>query len=330
MPFPRARHRASRPLLALAVAGSLLLGGCSDDEPGAEPRERREVLHSPLTGLPVKGRPPKHPVIAVKIDNSAGSAPQVGLGSASMVVEELVEGGITRLAAFYWTDVPRVVGPVRSMRATDIGIVRPLDAVLVASGGAPVTVSRVKNAGIDRITEGETGYYREDGRVAPYNLFMRLGQVARTLEGGRPPAPYLRFSDSPALPKGEPARGLTAMFSPSSSTTFAYRDGRYVNTDTLAAAGDEYVAESVLVLRVSVGDAGYLDPGGNPVPETIFDGQGEAMIFTGGRVVRGTWSKAGLDAQIRLEAGGKPVRLPPGKVWIELVPATDGSVTVTK
>ncbi len=334
MPSARPRpRRAPSVLVALATVACLLLASCSDDEKDAAAKkaaEREQVTRSPLTGLPVEGKVPTHPVLAVKVDNSSNSAPQVGLGSADLVAEELVEGGITRLAAFYYTDVPGNVGPVRSMRATDIGIVQPLDAVLVASGGAPPTVTRVKDAGIRTFTEGAPGYYRETGRVAPYNLFMRLQELAKTLDDSKPPAPYLPFESSPSLPKGEPATGLTAEFSPSSSSTFELREGRYVNTDSLAAADDQFVADTVLVLRVRVEDAGYQDPAGNPVPETVFDGQGEAMIFNDGRLVRGTWSKDGLASDIRLRAGGKTVTLPPGRVWIELVPADGGSVTVTK
>jgi hypothetical protein len=329
----RRPRRAPDVLVAIAAVASLLLAACgsSDEEEAAEKRAAREQTDlSPLTGLPLKGKVPAHPVVAVKIDNSSNSAPQVGLGSADLVAEELVEGGITRLAAFYYTDVPPDVGPVRSMRATDIGIVQPLDGVLVASGGAPPTVTRFKDAEIRTFTEGAAGYYRESGRVAPYNLFMRLGELVKTLEDGDPPAPYLPFEKSPSLPKGEPARGLTASFSPSSSSTFELRDGRYANTNTFAAGDDQFVADTVLVLRVRVEDAGYKDPAGNPVPETVFDGKGEAMVFHDGRVVRGTWSKDTLASDIRLQAGGTKLTLPPGKVRIELVPTDGGSVTVTK
>ena len=57
-------------------------------------RMRSPSTAPPLTGLVVKGKVPNHPVLAVKIDNSSNSAPQVGLGSADMVAEELVEGGL--------------------------------------------------------------------------------------------------------------------------------------------------------------------------------------------------------------------------------------------
>ena len=80
----------------------------------------------------------------------------------------------------------------------------------------------------------------------------------------------------------------------------------------------------MLVLRVQVGDAGYLDPAGNPVPETKFTGKGAAMIFHDGRLVRGTWSKDGLDDAVTLSTKAGELTMPPGKVWIELVPAAGG------
>jgi hypothetical protein len=86
----------------------------------------------------------------------------------------------------------------------------------------------------------------------------------------------------------------------------------------------------VLVLRVEIGDAGYLDPAGNPVPETKLTGSGEAMIFHGGRVVRGTWTKKSPDAPITLSATSGDLAVPAGHVWIELVPSGTGDVTVEK
>ena len=72
-----------------------------------------------------------------------------------MVVEELVEGGLSRLAAFFYSTLPQgLVGPARSMRATDIGIVKPVDAILVGSGGAPRTLARI-DGGQDHHRVGE-------------------------------------------------------------------------------------------------------------------------------------------------------------------------------
>ena len=43
-----------------------------------------------------------------------------------------------------------------------------------------------------------------------------------------------------------------------------FTNGSYHNTNSNAPAGDQFPATNVLVLRVREGDAGYLDPAGNP------------------------------------------------------------------
>ncbi len=144
-------------------------------------------------------------MIVTKVDNTSSSAPQVGLGSADLVVEELVEGGYTRLAAFYYSKVPANIGPVRSMRASDIGIV-PEGATVVTSGAAPVTIKRINGAGIPWITEGAAGVYRETSRSAPYNLFAQLGDIAKRLKSDEEPPAYLPWGTEADLPKGGKAQ----------------------------------------------------------------------------------------------------------------------------
>jgi hypothetical protein len=266
----------------------------------------------------------------VKMDNTANSQPQVGLSKADLVTEELVEGGMTRLAIFYYSKVPAKVGPVRSMRATDIGIVQPAKAVLVASGGAPPTVRRIAAAKIKTFTEGATGYYRDGSRHAPYNLFMDLPKLAKTVKAGQPPENYLPWGSEAGFPKGRKATGLAAQFSGGHTTNWKYQGGKYTNLNSFAAAGDQFRPDNVLVLRVKVGDAGYKDPAGNPVPETHFTGKGQAMVFHKGRMVRATWTKKGYHSTVDLRTAGGELQLPPGRTWIELVPANGGNVTVTK
>ncbi|MBD3913002.1 DUF3048 domain-containing protein [Nocardioides hwasunensis] len=325
----------------MLVASSLLLAACGggdEEEPSApsssEPTtaatsEPPEPTYWPLTGLERTGKAPNHPVIVTKVDNTSSSAPQIGLGQADLVVEELVEGGYTRLAAFYYQKVPKNIGPVRSMRASDIGIV-PEGATVVTSGAAQVTINRINAAGIPWITEGDPGVYRETSRSAPYNLFARLSEIAKGLKAPQDdPPPYLPWGTEEDLPRGGMASTLTADFG-AHSTTWQYEGGGYVNTNSYAAEGDRFPADSVLVMRVEVGDAGYRDPAGYPVPETKFEGKGAALLFHGGRVIRGTWTKDGHTGAIQLSNKDGELTVPAGHVWVELVPAVDGDVTFAK
>ena len=61
-------------------------------------------------------------MVAVKVENIAAARPQVGLNSADIVFVEEVEGSLTRLVAVYHTTFPKRVGPVRSARNTDVGL----------------------------------------------------------------------------------------------------------------------------------------------------------------------------------------------------------------
>ena len=338
--------RRVRLSLAATLAASLLLAACGEndkesnqDSQAADAKGTGDaaVLQStwPLTGLPVSGNESSstdHPVFVVKIDNTSSSAPQLGLGKADMVVEELVEGGSTRLASFFYSKIPANAGPVRSMRASDIGIVKPVDGQMVTSGAAGVTIGRLKGAGVKFHSEGDTGFYREGSRRAPYNLMVKLNELAGSVKVDEArPDDYLPWGEAKDLPKGQPAAKIAASFSGGHTTNWAFRGGKYHNVNTYAAEGDQFVADTVLVLRVKVGDAGYRDPAGNPVPETKFVGKGQLMLFHNGRLVRGTWSKAKLDAPLKLSTKAGALKVPAGHTWLELVPnGSGGGVTFGK
>jgi hypothetical protein len=345
-----------RPLRSLALltaavltAGTLAAcGGGGDDSESAAPQadpstpftpaaSEEEVVEPdtwPLTGLPVAdgdSAVEKHPILVTKIDNTVSSSPQVGLSKADLVVEELVEGGLTRLAVFFYSQVPDNAGPVRSMRASDIGIVPHNDATVVTSGAARVTINRIQGAKIPFIQEGGAGTYRDTSRSAPYNLFAHLADTAKSIkQPGVRPADYLPWGDGSDLPQGKKATTFAAQFSGGHTTEWKYDGKGYTNLNSNAGADDQVPADTVLALQVKVGDAGYLDPAGNHVPETQFVGDGPAWIFHGGRVVRATWHKDELSSILELEFKGKTITVPAGHVWMELVPAAPGNVTFQK
>jgi hypothetical protein len=337
-------RRVALALSALTATGLLLsaCGGSSSSSPEAGPSETNKSEAPapqfwPLTGLEVtdgKTSALDHPVLVAKMDNTASSQPQIGLSKADLVVEELVEGGLTRLAAFYYSQVPSNVGPIRSMRASDIAVVSPVHASMVTSGAAPRTTARISGAGITFYGEGAKGMYRSTERLAPYNLFVHLGEVAKTahLKKAATPPDYLQWGTEKDLPKGIKATTINAQFSGGHTTEWQFTNGSYHNLNSNAPAGDQFPATNVLVLRVREGDAGYLDPAGNPVPETLLTGTGNALLFHDGRMVAGSWHKGKLaKSPITLTTKkGAKLTVPAGHTWIELVPIDGGNVTFHK
>lgn len=332
--------RPSLVALCAAVVASLVLAGCggsdkkeADDTPDSQPTEGGTQLAAlwPLTGLPTSGETPDHPVIVVKVDNSRASDPQYGLGSADMVVEEMVEGGYTRLAVAFYSKLPKKAGPVRSARASDIGIVAPTHAALVASGAAPPTKRRLARAGIRFYEEGVAGTYRDSSEHdGLHSVFINLPKFAKSLKKqALVPASYLPWGSESDFVGALPAKNISVRFSPITTTSFEFNGKKYVNTGSYAKKGDEFKADSVLVLRVREGDAGYKDPAGNPVPETLFFGRGNLVLFHNGQAVRGTWSKEKRDSPLVLSTAAGELKVPAGNVWIELLPvdAKGGKLT---
>jgi hypothetical protein len=334
-------RRVALTLSALTAAGLLLsaCGGSSSSSPVSAPQKveggQTVAQFWPLTGLKVPSDQTSeldHPVFVAKMDNTESSQPQVGLSKADMVVEELVEGGLTRLAAFYYSQIPSNVGPIRSMRASDIDVVSPAHASMVTSGAAAKTIARIQGAHITFYGEGAKGMYRSPDRLAPYNLFVHMNTVAETAKT-KPATPpdYLTWGSAKDLPKGVKATSISAMFSGGHTTQWQFTNGSYHNLNSNAPAGDQFPATNVLVLRVREGDAGYLDPAGNHVPETLLTGKGVAMLFHDGKMVKATWHKGKIGSSpITLTTKKGQLKVPAGHTWIELVPNDTGNVTFKK
>ena len=327
-------------------AGTTSVAGSSAPTSGPAPSVAPSVDPSvgppavlPLTGLP--GAVPARPALVVKVENSAAARPQRGLQAADVVVEELVEGGITRFAAMYHSRAPGVVGPVRSVRNVDAQIAGPTRGVLAFSGGAKVALRVVRRADVRLVAQGDVrgAFVRSTARRAPHNLYLRTGRVWAEPDAALavPPAPYLPFAavgagaTAPPGAASRPATRLALCFSAAARPAWRYDPGRrlWLRSEGARPAvqegGARLTATSVLVLRVRVGDAGYRDPAGNPVPETRFTGDGEALLVTsgpdGGRVLRGRWAKGAAGDPLRLTGpDGAALAVPPGRTWVELLP----------
>jgi Protein of unknown function (DUF3048) N-terminal domain/Protein of unknown function (DUF3048) C-terminal domain len=331
-PFRAPRRSA---VLAALLAGALALTACSGEaetsgkaESPAPGKPAPAPKLSPLTGQPM-AHLPDHRALAVKIENTENGEPQFGVGSADLVVEELVEGGLTRLCAFFYSSLPAQVGAVRSARGTDVGIVKPARALLVTAGGATPTVRKLRQAHVPMATQDGPGFYRVGNRVAPYDLFVHLRRLPKSKVEGPKPPDYLPWGDAKALGRGKPAKHVEAQFSAATTTDWTWNGQTWKHGGSHTRKGDDFHPENVLVLEVRQVDAGYLDPAGNPVPESVVSGKGTATLLTQGRAYHGAWSKKSLKSPLHLvDDKGRRMPVPPGHTWIELIPATGGALRI--
>ena len=308
--------------------------------PGSKDRLPPVPPSWPLTGQVDEIEP--RPALSIKVENHAAARPQSGLEEADVVWEELVEGGPTRFNAVYHSVVPDVVGPIRSVRPMDAAISGPYGGLLVFSGGQEPYIDMVRDVGLQLVIDDDEdpGFFRSTDRVIPHNLY---GSGADFLDQAdddhsEPPDRQLRFADdlatASAVAGGAAASRLDLSF-PSTSPGWEWSpagDGAWRREEfglpQSSADGDPLLAVNVVVLRVQVVMTGARDAAGAPVPETILEGEGPALLATGGKVVEGSWAKEGaLDPLRLLGEDGEDLLLAPGNTWIELVPVEDGAVS---
>jgi hypothetical protein len=329
--------RRTRLSLAATLAASLLLAGCgggASDEPGKDggttAGKPAVAATWPLTGLKVPdGKSAESPAYIVKIDNTYASNPQIGLGKADLIVEELVEGGITRLAAFFQTNLPRKVGPVRSMRLTDIGIAKPLGAEIVTSGAAEVTLRGLAKAGVKFADMNNPAVVRilDGTHDSLHSVMADLVKLSHQKKPHSRPVDYLPWGKESDFPGGRAATSIDARMSAARTAHWSFSGGKYHLDNSYMPAADTFAADTVIVCMVRTSTASYLDPAGNPVPISHFEGTGDAVIFHGGKAVRGTWTKSQVGTTVTFATKTGSLTIPAGHTWLHLVPTNGGSVS---
>ena len=335
--------------LALLLAATLALAGCSGDDATTAAPETVETTHAdgtveevevpevpqtwPLTGIEVPDNgsaDARHPVLVTKMDNTPSSSPQLGLSHADLVVEELVEGGITRLAAFYYSDIPGAVGPVRSMRASDIGIVTPIDASIVTSGAANITLNRIAGADITYYTEGSKGFFREPSRYAPYNLMANLHDVASTIKQKMTrPEDYLPWGSADDLPKGVKATTVNADFG-NHTTSWQFQNGRYVNTNSYAGPTTSSRPTPCWCCGCRWATRATATRPATRCPRRSSSARARRCCSTTGGWCGGRGRRRTCTSPLTLSTKNGELKVPAGHTWVELVPAVNGDVTFTK
>lgn len=328
---------APRLTLALSLMLALAATGCSggtetaavSPSPSASASASPSptvVAVNPLTGLSPK---PTAPVVVIKVDNaSIARQYQRGLDEASLVYEELVESGETRFAAVFSTPSSGEVGPVRSVRESDIELFRQFGKVAVASSGGntgviatfhkAVRAGHLLDASYDVVPQD---YRLGERRVDARNFFTTPSTVGASTPGAAAKDIGLRFGPLP-VGAGKPAPSARAAFSNFVIVTLTYDPA----TQAWAIAQNKrrmpkVAPANVIVQQVAVKAGKYVDVLGNASPYTVTTGSGTATVFRDGRAIPATWKRLNESTGTRYyDASGKDIPLRPGATWVLLLP----------
>ncbi|HSN06954.1 MAG TPA: DUF3048 domain-containing protein [Candidatus Angelobacter sp.] len=280
---------------------------------------------SPLSGRPGgAGRP----VLVVKFDNTPNAQPHAGLTAADIVYVEEVEFGLTRLAAVFSSSLPRIVGPIRSARISDIDLLAQYGHPAFAYSGSQhrlrpvIAAAPLYDVSGDK---GPAGYFRDGHRPAPYNFFGIPAQLlARAPRASV--AQDIGFEFSATVPiGGRPVKSATVPY-PSSQAAFVWNaklqswDVRLNKRPARAVEGGTQHASTVVIQYVRQHDSGYGDKFGGRTPKEETIGTGKAWVLRNGRGYPVTWSRpSATQGTTFTGADGQVVPFAAGQIWVVLV-----------
>ena len=204
------------------------------------------------------------PVLAVKIDNVTQARPPTGLTDADIVYVLPVEGGLSRILAVFSSHSPAVIGPVRSAREDDLELLRQFGRPAFAySGAQSQLLPVVHNARIADLYNGIAGgYFRDQNRIAPHNLYGRTQQLLAEAPGASKAADIgFRFGPAPdgghvtlSRSVAYPAASFTFTWSANAARWLVTMDG----TPAGAAEGGQLSAATVVIQYTTVRTSGSL------------------------------------------------------------------------
>lgn len=282
----------------------------------------------------------------VMINNHTDARPQSGLIYADLVYEMVAEGGITRFLAFYLTNTPEKIGPVRSTREYYLVLAKELsDAMIMHIGYSPQALVAIDTWPVRSLFRGGCESYpgctwRDNPRNVAYEHTayvngVKLRELGVNLgwEGKGDIRAYVfkddanKYADKPLVNKisidfwnkGD----YSSIFEYNQQNNTYMKFTGYDASDNPIPHKDQETGEQVevknLIVQYAVENSISGDEKGRLDYQLV--GSGKAVVFIDGRAIDATWSKASRDERtLFYDTNGGEIEFNRGKFWIAIVP----------
>ncbi|UCZ53798.1 DUF3048 domain-containing protein [Bacillus shivajii] len=309
-----------------------------ESEPAVE--EEQEVEQEPeyentypLTGIGTNEEV-GHRAFGVMIENSLSARPQTGLNQADVVYEVLSEGTITRLLAFYHSEQPDRIGPVRSARDYYIYLNNGYDAMYVSAGGSPQAFELFQQGAVAFISGlNYDGVYfsRSSDRRAPHNMYTTYDDLVAASEHygydtERMP-PELPFAEDVDRANDEFVTKVEINYGSSTNNVqYEYDEEEmvYIRSVGGTLVNDQETDEPVAPKNLFIVEADHrvIDDVGRR--HVDIESGGKAYLIQEGMLHEVEWQNE--DGVILPYKDGDPMTLLPGQTFINIVPSNNGGI----
>ncbi len=285
--------------------------------------------------------------VGVMINNHVDARPQSGLVYADLVYEIVAEGGITRYLAFFLTNTPEKIGPVRSTREYYLVLVKELsDAMIMHIGYSPQALIAIDTWPVRSLFRGGCESlpgceWRDNPRNVAYEhtAFVngkKLRELGASLGWeGKGDIRVWKFKDTADKYSQKPSASnkisidfwtkgdYSSIFTYNQqNNTYLKYTGYDVSDQPIPVTDQETNAQvevKNLIVQFATEDSVAGDEKGRLEYQLV--GSGKALVFIDGKVIDATWNKASRDERtVFYDTDGNEVEFNRGKFWIAIVP----------
>ncbi len=287
--------------------------------------------------------------MAVMMPNNKAALPQYGISRASIVYEAPVEGRVSRLMCFVedYDDMDHI-GPVRSSRDYYVYEAMAYDAIYCNWGLAiPFVEDLLKSDRVDNVSQAVKGIHNSaaeafdrisrPGYATEYTGYMFIDGYEKAVKRLKYETEYRDTFEQAFTFAND---GHRVDYKDQDKATKIYPGGKDKNRSGYGDANPcfEYNEEDRLYYRSQYGKAhtdemngeqvavsnivfkvchGEVREGGGDYLAFGVHGEGDAYIFTAGRVIKGTWERTGDNAaNMFYDEDGNEIIFNQGKTWI--------------
>lgn len=304
-------------------------------ESGEESVEKEEEYLGP-TIFSGDSRP-----IAVMIDNEKPAwQNHGGLNSAYMLYEFIIEGGETRIMAFFKNATSGYIGPVRSSRHYFLDYALEHDAIYTHFGWSPKAQEDIKTLKINNINGiYDTFYWRVAPKSSYHNAITSIANIQKMIKqkGYRNTSEqesiikYNRYDES--LENGQVANNINIKYSNLQNTSYEYDEDRKVYLRSMrgiehrdSQTKEQFYAKNIVMIHVR--DELLDDPEDKGRRELYNIGTGKGYFATNGKCIEITWEKKTRSGRtVYKDLDGNEITFNDGITWIQIVPIT-GNITI--
>lgn len=277
--------------------------------------------------LIVEKADPELPIVVVKIDDTNEAHPQVGIDKANLVYIEQVEAGMVRLAAFFSSEIPEYIGPVRSARISDIDLLAQFGKVAFFYSGAQsklYPVIREANLfDIGAMHESPKIYTRDSNREAPYDMLLYGPEVKKRISDlDVATTKDFGFSFGELVNTGSkiysakvnwPGASYTARWT-GASWELLHNGKVDVTSDGVQISPKTFVIQTVVIT-----DSEYKDKFGGVTPISITVGEGTGWVLRDGLAIKAKWNRPDASSGTTWsDLKDNEIMMANGQVWVAL------------